>query len=334
FLSQILKGISVLYRLGVDLRNKAYDKGWRRIHSVQAPVVSVGNISVGGTGKTPLVQLLASELQNSGQVAILTRGFRAKKKKKKNLRIDSNTRLTAEECGDEPFLLSQTTQADIWIGSDRVLSAKAAQDAGASCLLLDDGFQHRRLFRDLEIVVIDSEDPVSSFRFLPYGFLRDHPKRLKKADLLVATHLRDLEHYAALQKLLSPYSKAPLVGMQREFMTSLTLEKRKIGVFCALARPSYFLSALQAAQANIIEAYILPDHRSPLEKQLQKFIASCKEKGATDIVCTEKDWVKLRLEDSPALQVHPLAIRLKVIAGKTHWDQTIATIKQRIEVYR
>ncbi len=325
---------SKLYVLAVKGRHFAYRKNWLRSFSASVPTISIGNIVVGGTGKTPLVQMLATVLQGEGKIAILTRGFRSQvEKRKKILCIDKDRIASSEACGDEPLFLAQTTSASVWVGPDRVLSAQKAASAGAVCLILDDGFQHRRLRRDVEIVALDANDPFSGHRFLPHGLLRDLPERLQEADLIVANHTRDLDHYEEVKKELSAYTQAPIVAMQHELIQSLWLQGRRIGVFCGIGKPYYFFDALKRSGAQVAATCALLDHRGFPQKKLQAFIRACKEKGATSIVCTEKDWVKL-LSNEMELPIYPIAMRLSIVAGKEHWDSVIDKIKQRIKVFK
>ncbi len=326
--------LSKLYAIAVKGRNFAYQKKWLPAFSATVPTVSIGNIVVGGTGKTPLVQMLAIALQNKGKIAVLTRGFRSQAEKRKEpLCIDKEHLVSAEICGDEPFFLAQATSASVWIGPDRVLSAQKAVAAGAVCLILDDGLQHRRLSRDVEIVAVDANDPFSDHRFLPHGLLRDLPERLREADLIVANHTRDNDHYEEVKKELSAYTQAPIVAMQHVLVQSFPLQGRRIGAFCGIGKPHYFFDALKRAGAEIVATCALLDHRSFPHDKLQIFVTACRKKGADSIVCTEKDWVKLQTNQM-VLPIHPIAMRLNIIAGKEHWDSAIDTITQKIEVFR
>ncbi|MBS0654093.1 MAG: tetraacyldisaccharide 4'-kinase, partial [Verrucomicrobia bacterium] len=327
---------SKLYAVAVKGRHLAYQKKWLPAFSADVPTVSIGNIVVGGTGKTPLVLMLATALQEEGKIAILTRGFRSQAEKRSEpLCIDKEHTVSAEICGDEPLFLAQTTLASIWIGPDRVLSAKKAAAAGAVCLILDDGLQHRRLRRDVEIVAIDANDPFSRHRFLPYGLLRDLPERLREADLIVANHTRDNDHYEEVKKELSAYTQAPIVAMQHTLVQSEPLQGHRIGAFCGIGKPQYFFNALKRAGAEIVATCALLDHQGFPREKLQAFVTACREKGAASIVCTEKDWVKLQpSEMEHGIPIRPIAMRLNIIAGKEHWDSAIDKIKQKIKVFR
>jgi tetraacyldisaccharide 4'-kinase len=321
-----LKLASALFETVVSWRNRAYEQGVLPSTELPACVVSIGNISVGGTGKTPVTAFLAQAIQDNHSLAILSRGYRSaieRKKQIKKISMGDGPLYSAEECGDEPYLLAQKTKASIWVGKDRVLSGWRAIDEGKKCLILDDGFQHRRLKRNIDIVVIDAQDPLGRGSFLPRGLLRDSPRRLREAHLIVANHLTKREEYDKLQSLLAPYTEAPIVGMQVQ-LNAEEIRGRKVALFCGIGNPERFKQALQQEGCTIVDALILPDHIKIEEKQLKRFIADAMKKGAECVVCTEKDFVKL----DPALAITPVAMQLKVIAGKEHWDKLIENLEK------
>ena len=333
FIMAGLASLSVIYRSLIGLRNWAYDKGVLPSTQLSVPVVSIGNIAVGGTGKTPLVHLLALKLQDKARVAILTRGFRSKIEKSgqiQQISSGSGPLCSSQECGDEPFLLAQKTKTSIWVGADRIASGQQAILQGANCLVLDDGMQHRRLKRDFEIVVVDGNDPFFKGRFVPYGLLRDSPKRLRNANLIVATRVKDEEHYHQLKKQIAHYSAAPLVATQVDVLKKQAIQPSKVGVFCGIGQPSQFLQTARDLKSEIVDTLILKDHGSLKEGQLQTFAESCRQKGAEALLCTEKDVVKLSSDFSVCLPIIPVEIQLKIIAGKEHWENLIENILAKV----
>ncbi len=329
-----LAGLSTLYRLLITARHLAYDRGLFNTSQLSVPVISVGNVTVGGTGKTPFVHLLASSLQAKLQLAILTRGYRSQIEKKGEIKCISTGQgplFSPEECGDEPYFLAQKTLAAVWVGADRVASGQQAINAGAKCLLLDDGMQHRRLKRDFEIVILDASDPFSRGRFLPWGLLRDSPTRLKQANLIVVNHLQDEEHYKKLQRMLAPITTAPLIGMQIEVKNKTAFFPRKVGVFCGIGQPARFLQTVRDLKSEIVDTFIANDHGSLPPGQLQAFAERCHHKGAEALLCTEKDYVKLSLERNVHLNIVPIEIQLKIVAGEGHWQELIENILQKVD---
>ncbi|HEV7738292.1 MAG TPA: tetraacyldisaccharide 4'-kinase, partial [Chlamydiales bacterium] len=198
-----------------------FDVGFFRTDKVNIPVISVGNIAVGGTGKTPLVIRLAQEYSSTA-VAILLRGYGQ----------------------DEELLFKKRLpQVAIYSHPDRVKSAKLAVANGAKLLILDDGFQHRRLARDVDIVIVRQKD--LSGRCLPAGELRDSPHRLKRADIIVL----DTEIQTKVLRILT------LQG--REIAS---IQGERVGMFCGIGTPEKFKKTLGGLGAEIVDEWILADH--------------------------------------------------------------------------
>jgi tetraacyldisaccharide 4'-kinase len=328
-----LSGLSALYRSVLALRNLGYDWGVLPSHKLSVPVISVGNIVVGGTGKTPLVRLLAETLQDKVRLAILTRGYKSQIEKAKLVKKISSGMgplFGPVECGDEPYFLAQKTKACIWVGPNRVSSGQQAISQGANCLLLDDGMQHRQLKRDFDIVILDANAPFSNGRFLPRGLLRDSPGRLKGASLIVATHVKDLAHFNQVQSLISAFTSAPIIGAQVAPLHKTHFRPRKAGLFCGIGQPDRFLQTARDLKSEIVDTLILKDHETPHKDQLEKFAQRCLEKGAEALLCTEKDYVKLPPDLSLKLDIVPVEIELKIIAGKEHWDHLTQNILDKV----
>ena len=183
---RLLLGVAACgYSLVIRLRNLLYSKGWFKTHRVNAAVISIGNITTGGTGKTPLVAWLCNEIAQNPklktencQCAVLTRGYKA----------TQNSKLKTQNYFDEPAILAQSCpQAKVMVNPDRVAGAAEAISFGANVLIMDDGFQHRRLARDLDIVAIDATMPFGFGRMLPAGLLREPITALKRAAAVVIT---------------------------------------------------------------------------------------------------------------------------------------------------
>jgi tetraacyldisaccharide 4'-kinase len=316
-----LKAASSLYRLAVRARHLAYDRNWLKGFRPPATVVSVGNVVSGGVGKTPVVKKLAEALSQKRNVAILTRGFRSPIERSGRSVLWQGE--SAAICGDEPFwLASQLSNTAVWIGRERRVSAALACEQGADLLLLDDGMQHRQLVRDLEIVVMDAEDLWGKGHFLPRGFLRDLPCRLKFARLIVLTQANCLEKVAQAQAALAVYTDAPIVAMQLRVQAE-AIQAKKVGVFCAIARPERFVRTVEGLGAEIVAKKQHLDHFPFTKEELEKFARECQALGAQLLVCTEKDAVKLSSDSPTCLPIVPLKAELEIIGGKEYWDQLI-----------
>lgn len=324
---------SIIFKTAVQIRHGLYDKGILFQHKLSLPVVSIGNLVVGGTGKTQIALLLAKELLLSMKVALLCRGYRARRGKSFPLFIDGQS---YEECGDEPWLLaSRLPGAFVASGKDRIASAHEAERRGADVLVLDDGMQHRRLRRDLEIVAIDGSDPFGGGHFLPRGMLREDPKRLSQADLVVIVGEMALRDKAKLAEL----SSAPCVEVKivpqpiRELVSDLPLTPLQrgtpVGVFCGIGNPERFFKQVEAMGLTVVATHALPDHKKIGKKEMEAFAVLSKQKGAECLLCTEKDKVKLSEADVPkALPVGWIPVDLEIVDGQTAWDKMLQKIKQ------
>lgn len=314
-LSALLKLLSHGYHLGVKTRGATYDH-LLKPKKLKLPVISVGNIVAGGTGKTPVIEYLAKALAPK-QVAILSRGYR--RKSKKTILITPDT--PVEECGDEPYLLKQRLpEATIIVGSNRVYSGQLAQERGAEIILLDDGMQHRKLHRDIEIVVMQANALFGGGHFLPRGLLREPPKRLQSADHILINGEENLEE---IEEKLRPYTNAPLTALELRVENSYEISSKKVAAFSAIANPKNFYHTLKTLGCDIVETIEKPDHLAFAPEELQGL--ANRAKGASILVCTEKDAVKL--PKNLHLPIIPVKISLSPTLGKEHLEKTIFEVK-------
>lgn len=314
-----------------------YDYKYLPTYSSSAPtVISVGNIVAGGTGKTPVVLLLAEELIKQSKIAILSSGYRSNMDQKSEPVILSNGSgplFSAAECGDEPFLLARRIpKALIIVGKDRVKAAKMAVQAGAKILIVDDGFQHRRLQRNYDLVVMNGEDIFGRGHYLPRGFLRESPKTLERADLIILNHVKDESHAEKLTAQLRPYTKAPVVATQMQIKAlqgEKTLQGKSVGLFCAIAHPELFERTVEKMGAKVLKSWILPDHAEINREVLREFIGECRSLGAEAIVCTEKDQVKIDGYGEFDLPIIWPEMSLSIVSGESHWQAFINSVSSQ-----
>ncbi|CAM0116832.1 tetraacyldisaccharide 4'-kinase [Rhabdochlamydiaceae symbiont of Dictyostelium giganteum] len=309
--------LSLLYKAIIWVKNQAYRFHLFPIKKVSAVVISIGNVTAGGTGKTPLTSYLARELSQNYTVAILSRGYGSSAgRSKKPLRVVSS--MSAQEVGDEPLLLARQHPAvAVWVGKDRYQSALRAIHEGAEILLLDDGFQHQRLHRDFNVVVVSSHRPFDNEHFLPRGYLRDFPSRLKEATLI-----------AVMGKPLLPFLEAPSVVFKRT--SPLSLEGKKVGVFCAIANPKRFVQQVKLVHGTVCAAFFKPDHAAFSFRELAAFF---QQHSPDLLVCTEKDHVKLSLEHA-SLPICALPLILHIQEGRARWEQFIHQIQLQVHHVR
>jgi tetraacyldisaccharide 4'-kinase len=187
------------------------------------------------------------------------------------------------------------------------------------------------LARDIEIVVVDAKDPLAKGRFLPRGRLRDLPSRLRAADLIIANHLADPSRETELRDALAKYTDAPIVGVYVEPLETEVVKNQRVGVFCGIGSPERFLETIRALDAHIVDTLFLLDHCAPGLEQLRRFIDGCQKKGATRILCTEKDAVKLSASFEGALPILPVKVQLEISCGQQHWDACLARIADQIK---
>ncbi|HUK13938.1 MAG TPA: tetraacyldisaccharide 4'-kinase [Thermoanaerobaculaceae bacterium] len=276
----------------------AYARGWRKSVRAAVPVISVGNIAMGGTGKTPLVAALARRLLAAGcRPAILTRGYRRREKAPVLLWRDRAT--SWEQAGDEPLLLArELPEVPIAVDPDRVRgAATAVREAGATHLLLDDGFQHWRLARDLDIVVVEASDPLGATR--PR---REHPDALARADAIVLSRTADRTEAMAAFAVLGPCApEARLVatrlaavglhrGDRREPPEALRGER--VLAMAGIASPEGFIHSLGDLGADIVEMKFFSDHHRYSRREVEAMLAAAAAERAL-LVTTAKDVVKL-----------------------------------------
>ncbi len=327
-----LRGISQVYRIAVALRNLLYSRGWLKIHHVNAIVISVGNITTGGTGKTPLVIWLYKFLQqNKIQCAILTRGYKAAQ----------DPRLKTQDQIDEPAILTENCpQAKVIINPDRVAGAnEAVNKFEAKILVMDDGFQHRRLARDLDIVTIDATRPFGYDKLLPAGLLREPVDSLKRADAIVITRsdqgteeeLVDLE-----RKLLSINNNMITARAIHSPICSKTIDNKEISIeelkgkkifaFCGLGNPDAFLNTIKGLGANPVGAKVYDDHYHYANKDIADICREAMDLKADLILTTQKDFSRLPVEKRKLESGIPfayLAVELKIISGEDRITQLI-----------
>lgn len=340
----ILKFLSFFYGIIIFLRNKAYDYKFFKTHKINVPaIISVGNIVVGGTGKTPVTLLLSREFLDLFPFAILSRGYRSEAEKMNPpliLSKGNGPEYSAEICGDEPFLLADNLKkAFIFVGRNRCKSAALAASYGAKLIILDDGMQHRKLARNYDVVVLDAEDPFGRNYMLPGGLLREHKSSLKRADLIIINHLKTKFQYQLIKDEIKKFTSSPTVGTEIKVnyienfynQEKITLKGKNIGFFCSLGNPFHFKETLKTLDVNIVDSLIFKDHGKICEKELSKFAENCRKKNAEYLICSEKDKVKLTLSLPIELPIAWIKIELTIVEDLMNWNSFIESTKNLVE---
>ena len=302
-LNFLLRLLSLPYRGAVDLRNGLYDRGLFRQARLPCPVISVGNITVGGTGKTPMVILLAKLLREKGRrPAVLSRGYGARTKAPVNIVSDGNRILMGwHEAGDEPILIARSVSGvPVLTGPRRLLTGRTAiGHLGADVLILDDAFQHRALYRDLDIVLIDAARPFGNGRLLPGGPLREPAKALGRAHLLIRTgdgrepeppppEIPEMPSFRGFHRPL-----AVLEGGTGRLLPAASLRGQKVCAFAGIGRPEAFRRSLNELDSEIVSFRPFPDHHPYSPADIDSLRRLAAKTGADRIVTTEKDGVRL-----------------------------------------
>jgi len=323
-LLRMLLGLAAAgYSIVVRLRNFLYSAGWLKAHRADAAVLSVGNITVGGTGKTPLVIWLCKKIISdskfqisNSQCAILTRGYKA-----------------AKDAGDEPAILAEgCPEVKVIINPDRVAGAtEAAGKFGAEVLIMDDGFQHRRLVRDLDIITIDGTQPFSYGKMLPAGLLREPVSSLKRADVAVITRCDQITETELnqIEKKLEAINPDMIIAKSIHAPTYVKsadnkeislehLKGKKISAFCGIGNPEAFFRTIKQLGGNLIGSKIYNDHHHYTNDCLADIYEKAGVLKADLILTTQKDWTKIKRltllkKDIP---LGYIGIEMKFLAGE------------------
>ena len=311
--------LSGLYGAIIKTRNALYDKGVFKSFSLEVPTVSIGNITVGGTGKTPLVAFVAELLAENGEkVCVLSRGYGRENAKKRVLVTDGEKILVdARQAGDEPFELAQKLLGKAIVVADRnrfLAGNWALEKFGVTAFVLDDAFQHRRVRRDLDVVTIDATNPFGNGKLLPTGILREPLKNLKRADTMVITRANLCKEIENLKAEIRKYNpKCPIFVSENKTSRLIKLEEfhaepqstqRKIDrrqlvtdkclAFCALGNPENFFEQLRLENFKLVETQKFPDHHFYAQEDIRKLEKAARQKGAEVLLTTVKDAVKLK----------------------------------------
>jgi tetraacyldisaccharide 4'-kinase len=327
--------LSLPYGGAVRARSLLYSLELLRTKTLPCPVISVGNITVGGTGKTPLVMALAKGLMDRGiPMAILSRGYKGKKTSEPVVSDGKTIFLSPEESGDEPFLMAKACKGTpVLVGKDRFVNGRIAlQRFGVKGLLLDDGYQHLRLDRDINILLIDSHIGFGDHTLLPRGILREPLSHLRRANIFLFTKVEDPENTRPLEKKIheihpssqvfhSHYEPVSLVGPKEEQEELHSLKGKAILALSGIANPNYFSSMLKKCGMKIVREAIFPDHYLYTTKDL----SSIKEKSkrVDCIVTTEKDMVKLKKLNIDHLPIRALRIEVKIWEEKEFYQRVV-----------
>ncbi len=331
---------SFIYRGAVSLRNHFYDAGIFHTRKMKCRVISVGNIIVGGTGKTPVVIMLAGMLKGHGyRPAILSRGYGGKRKGRTDVVSDGHDVLMrTDEAGDEPVLIADSLKGvPVIVGKERSLAGKLAVERfGADVLILDDAFQHRCLSRDIDIVLLDSEKPFGNGFILPRGGLREPEKGLQRADAIIFTSTEGDVDPAANDMPVAEIPKIPTFrgyrrarclvgGVVKDTIPLEYLKGKRICAFSGIAEPESFRKILKPLCGEITVFIPFPDHHVYTGKDIEHLREVCRESRAEFILTTEKDGIKLIEFPDFFRDIYQLRMEMEIISSSLNFEEYILT---------
>ena len=336
--SLILPPFSVLYSLATRLRLAAYRRHLFSVSKLDAVVISVGNITTGGTGKTPLVEWVCRVLANEGKrVCVLTRGYR-RHNPNEQVVVSNGNKILADvsAAGDEPLLLARNLLgiAAVVCNSNRgAAGCWAINNLRTEVLVLDDGFQHLQLARDLNIVTIDATSPWGG-GMLPSGHLREPLSGLARADCIVLTRTDNQMRLESITATLQTIvGQTPIIrsgmrttGLRRlggETLDQVSSIQKPVAAFCGVGNPESFFDQLRREGYELEFARTFPDHYNYTQADVDRIVAEAKRRGAVSILTTAKDAVKL---SSLHFEIPCYVLEIKIaIEDEVHLIQLIRT---------
>lgn len=315
------------YSLAVAYRNWGYDRGRRPVSQAGVPVVSVGNLTLGGTGKTPMVEWVARWYRaHDVRVAILSRGYR----RGGDAGVNDEAMVLEQNLPDVPHLQDP----------DRVaIAGVAVEELESQLLILDDGFQHRRLARDLDLVLLDALEPFGLGRIFPRGLLREPISSLRRAtvvvisraDLVDDSKLLAIEAEAArnagpLRFVRTRHAPRDLIGTGVEPASIASLKDRAVAAFCGIGNPEGFLRTITPHCDRVVGFRRFPDHHAYDANDVADLSKWVRETGADLVLTTQKDLVKLRTASLGSTPLRALRIGLEILSGVEILEDSLSTL--------
>ncbi|MEJ6567810.1 MAG: tetraacyldisaccharide 4'-kinase [Akkermansiaceae bacterium] len=357
-----LRSVAVLYKVGVKTRLRLFRKGWKQQHDLGTMVVSIGNLTMGGTGKTPVVERFARELTERGRkVAILSRGYKSSDLKEPQRWVHPETGaertsppkivsdgfkvyLKARYAGDEPYMLAKNLPGvAVVVDKDRVRGGIfAVKELGVDTLLLDDGMQYLDLAHSLDVVLVDQGTPFGIHGIIPRGTLREPPKNLRRADYVFITKC-DGSSNEKLRKRIAKYNPSAEImecthgpkhvqGVFHDEILPLDgLDGKYVAAISGIAMPESFDKLLKGLGAKVLFHTTFADHHAFTQADIDRFMKRCVNRGVEMIITTEKDAVRFPVPSEADVPVYYLRIEVKILDGEEVWERCVERICQRVE---
>jgi tetraacyldisaccharide 4'-kinase len=361
----ILRALSFIYLAIVQVRLYLYRNRILKEHQLGCLVISIGNLTVGGTGKTPVVEKFARALQGGGRrVAILSRGYKSIDKRRKKSWLErlidqnapdpprvvsdgKNVLLDSATAGDEPYMLASNLRGvAVVVDKDRVKAGlHAIKELDVDTLLLDDGLQYLHLKHRLDIVLVDRQAPFGNEHLLPRGTLREPPRNIRRASYILITKCNGESNDALIQQIRRFNRTAEIIEcahrplylqhVYRDERLPLDyLQDLYIASLCGIAAPESFESGLRRLGAKIELSRHFADHHRYTEKELRTFLERCVKRDVHAIITTEKDAVRLPKIDPLPVPIYYLRVEIEILTGHETWDHCVKRIchLQTVEV--
>lgn len=354
--------LSGVYRLLVQTRIRMYRTGWKPQHHLGMQVVAVGNLTVGGTGKTPVVELLSKSLRDRGRkVAILSRGYKSRKLDKPQRWVSADQSqvpghvmpkvvstgkallLDSKFAGDEPFMLARNLDGvAVVVDKDRVKGGRfAIRELGVDTLLLDDGMQYLGLAHSMDIVLIDSKSPFGTEALLPRGTLREPPGNLKRAGYILITKCDGSSNDLLIERIRRYNRSASIIEcthgpihlenlFTREKEDLDFLKDKWIAAISGIAVPENFEKSLERLGARVEIRRRFSDHHRFSRREIDKFMQRCVERDMELIVTTEKDAVRFPRPTDLDVPVYFLRIEVEILKGHEAWEDLLDRLSTRL----
>jgi len=333
--------LSLIYSLIMKIRAFFYAYGLFKTKRLNCKVISIGNITMGGSGKTPMTIYLARMLQQMGiRVLILSRGYKGKYERSIGIVSDGkNILMDADSAGDEPFLMAEKLKGvSVLVGKDRYeTGCVGIQKFNPQVIILDDAFQHLRVHRDLDIVLMDRSRPLGNQYVFPRGMLREPPAHLNRAHVYIMTRASQTQ-IGNYESILAPYiANKPVLKcrhvpdklMQTDEIGRISifdpssLGARRIFTFSGIANNNDFLRIAETLNYQIVGSELFQDHHVYSDADLETIVVKAKQSGAECMVTTEKDYVKVIERFKCSLPLFALGIRLSFGNDSTFFESVI-----------
>ena len=323
---------SYLYKIIICSRNWLYDNRIIKINNFDTPIISIGNITMGGSAKTPMTIYLAEKLINKNySIGIVSRGY--KRATTGTFVVSDGIKVLgdANTCGDEPYIISKKVpNAFIVVDENKSRAVKLIINKyNPDIILLDDGFQHRKIARSIDLLLINSTIHSNYYKLLPYGLLREPLKNINRSNIIITTYGNIIDDTININPNISIYNSNMKYSIKQLVGSNLTDCKKPINVvaFCGIANPKIFFEELDKLELNVIKKITLPNHVKYSNKIIKKLRTTINNNNIKSIITTEKDLVKLPISLLNTFNIYTLCMEVYIDNEDKIIDEILCNIK-------